>query len=158
MKHCSPITSSPSGNLSSHTNLSFKNVFTPVIRLRVDGRDNVPLRFRQFPKAPYSISITPSGMFREPLIPDSPIALVLITLSVSGKTKFVNVLFFAKQLSGSSSSSPSMWKLSDVAGTNPFLILTSFKLTADSEYILSRIKRKSMAFMVPVTFRFFIFV
>ena len=138
MKHCSPISSKPSGNFSSQTKRVYKKVFTPVILLSVDGNDSVPLSVGIFSKAPFSMSVTPSGMLSDPESPLAWKAEPLIFFSTSGNTMLVRSRLYSKHWVGISSSSHIILDFQ-----LPAFILTSFRLRAVSANMLSRMMWKS---------------
>lgn len=145
---------------SSFVSLSAPSPDVPNF-FNVEGRDNEPFKELQPVKAPRRISSTPSGIINDPERFLQPVkALSQITLSLSGNTKVTRLRSppppgLLKAETGMLSAecfSPGL------LGFIHSKMRTSLRLTADKLFMLSLIKKKSLALISPLTFRFYSFV
>ena len=154
-----------SGRLSSPTKPQSLNgpsqyeVYPAILPkyFKVEGNCNVPFRFVQLLNAASSISSTPSGIIRDPVsILQSENALPQIFFNLSGSTRLVRLFLLVRASPGISSSllTPLYSILGPKSPPSPFTILTSFRLRAERLVISLLITPKSLAVIVPVTFRF----
>ena len=167
---------------SSFVSLSAPSPDVPNF-FNVEGRDNEPFKELQPVKAPLRISSTPSGIINDPERLLQPVkALSQITLSLSGNTKVTRLRSppppgLLKAETGMLSAecfSPGLLGFIHYALIHSYIIQkcfspgllgfihskirTSLRLTADNLFMLSLIKKKSLALISPLIFRFFSFV